>query len=88
MSSETLQITATLATLIIVTIGVTFAALQVRQEALTRHLQAVSAPWAEIWPPEASQAYPLLQRVPARFYDAEMTDELIVAIRTVGRHYT
>jgi hypothetical protein len=56
MSSEKLLITTKLATLIIVTIGVTFAAFQVRQGTWTRRLQAISALWVEIWPPEASQA--------------------------------
>jgi len=39
MSSETIQLAATLATLAIVAIGVTFAAVQVRQGVLARRLQ-------------------------------------------------
>ena len=88
MSTETIQITATLATLMIVAVGVTFAALQVRQETLARRLQAMSAVWAEFWPPEASDALGILQRVPDTFDDADLTAEQVAAVRTIGRHYT
>ena len=42
MSSETIQLVATLATVAVVAIGVTFAAVQVRHEVLTRRLQGKS----------------------------------------------
>ena len=43
MSSETIQLVATLTTLAVVAIGVTFAAVQVRHEVLTCRLQGKSA---------------------------------------------
>lgn len=43
MSSETIQLVATLATVAVVAIGVTFAAVQVHHEVLTRRLQGKSA---------------------------------------------
>lgn len=88
MSSETLQLIATLATLAVVAVGVTFAALQVRQETLARRLQAISAMWAEVWPDEASRALRVLLGVPNGFDDADMTTERTDALRTVVRHYS
>ena len=87
MSTETLQITATLATLIIVAVGVTFAALQVRQETLARRLQGMSALFAEVWPEEASQAAYTLRNVQPGFDDAEMSPELTQALLTLMSHY-
>ena len=87
MSAETIQTIATLATLTIVAVGVTFAALQVRQETLARRLQAISAIWSEVWPDAASRALRVLQDLPDGFEDAAMTPEQADALRTLYRHY-
>ena len=87
MSSETLQTIATLATLAVVAIGVTFAALQVRQEALARRLQAISALFDVVWPEEARRAAFLLLSLPADFEDTDITPEQKRAILTLLAHY-
>lgn len=52
MSSETILLAATPATLAVVAIGTTFAAVQVRQEVLARRLQNKLAVFSEIWQEE------------------------------------
>jgi len=52
MSSETIQLVTTLATIAVVAIGITFATVQVRQEVLARRLQNKSAIFSEIWQEE------------------------------------
>ena len=41
MSTESIQLFATLATMALIAVGVIFAALQVREEALARRLQVI-----------------------------------------------
>ena len=52
MSSETIQLASTLATLAVVAIGVTFAAVHVHQGVLARRLQNKLAFFSEIWQEE------------------------------------
>ncbi|PZC46178.1 MAG: hypothetical protein C1O27_002155 [Chloroflexi bacterium] len=87
MSTESIQLFATLATMALIAVGVIFAALQVREEALARRLQATTAVFADLWPPEAARASLSLAVFPPALEWKELTEEQRRNIATLGYHY-
>ncbi len=73
---------ATLAGLMVVIAGAAFAGVQLRQEARSRHLQAMMAVFAEIRPPAVARAQQDLMRFPDGFSGEELTpDQLSVLVQ-------
>ena len=85
--SDWIQTIATLATALIVATGVTFAALQLRQETLARRLQGISSIFADLWPPEAARASFSLSVLPPALEWKELNEEQRRNIATLGYHY-
>jgi hypothetical protein len=87
MSTESIQLLATWATMSLIALGVIFAALQVREEALARRLQATTALLADVWPPEAARASFSLGILPVGFAGDDLTEEQRQDIVIVTYHY-
>lgn len=87
MSTDSIQTLATVATMALVALGVTFAALQVREEALARRLQANTALFADLWPPEAARATFVLGVLPAEFKGEDLTEEQRQSVTVAVYHY-
>ena len=66
---------ATLAGLMVVIAGATFAGVQLRQEARSRHLQAVMAMLSNVRPPEVRFAWETVRSLPDGFYGQNLPSQ-------------
>lgn len=87
MSTESIQVIATVVTLSLVALGVAFGALQLRQETLARRLQGISALFADIWPAGAATAAYSISSLPPSFEGEELTELQRGQVLSLNSHF-
>lgn len=78
---------ATLAGLIVVIVGAIFAGVQLRQEAKSRHLQAIMGVLSDIRPPEVFLAQQIISSIPDGFAWDDLSQEASTALLRVTMSY-